>query len=181
MTRLTGAGWETVEEVEVPKTQDGIDKEWMWMLAEETRKREVAHRNLVTFGEAMDRMEAKWEAKLEDANEEIARLQQQVNENKETLGTTIEKSVTLGFEVKKRGKEIATLRKTVATLKKEKLMKIVGKVVGVQVEAPTIMVEQRGTQVEQCTYADVLAQTEMMVSVVATTDKMDLDKPTTVN
>ena len=45
------------------------------MLAEETRKREVAQCNLVTFGEEMDRMEAKWEAKLEGANEEIARLQ----------------------------------------------------------------------------------------------------------
>ena len=149
------------------------------MLAEETRKREVAQRNLVTFGEEMDRMEAKWEAKLEDANEEIASLQQQVKENKETLSTTIEKSVTLGLEVKERGKEIATLRKMVATLKKEKVFKTVGKEVEVQVKAPTIIVEQRGTQVEQCTYADVLAQTGMMVSVVATTDKMDLDEPTT--
>ena len=57
----------------------------------------------------MDRMEAKWEAKLEDTNEEIARLQQQVKENKETLSTTIEKLVTLRLEVKERGKEIATL------------------------------------------------------------------------
>ena len=105
--------------------------------------------------------------------------QQQVKENKETLGTTIEKSVTLGLEVKERGKEITTLRKLVATLKKEKEVKTVGKEVGVQVEAPTIMIEQRGTQVEQRTYADVLAQTEIMVSVVATTDRMDLDEPTT--
>ena len=41
------------------------------------------------------------------------------------------------------------------------------------------MVEQRGIQVEQRTYADVLAQTEIMVSVVATTDTMDIDEPTT--
>ena len=27
VTRVTGAGWETVQEVEVPKTQDVIDKE----------------------------------------------------------------------------------------------------------------------------------------------------------
>ena len=46
----------------------------MEMLAEETRKREVAQYDLVTFGEEMDRMWVKWEAKLEDANEEIARL-----------------------------------------------------------------------------------------------------------
>ena len=59
-------------------------------------------------------------------------------------------------------------------------MKTIGKEVGVQVEAPTIMVEQRGTQVEQHIYADLLAQTEMMVSVVATTDKMHLDEPTTM-
>ena len=120
VTSVTGAGWETVEEVEVPKTQDEIDKEWMGILAEETKKREVAQRNLATFEEEMERMEVKWEAKLEDANEEIARLQQQVKENKKTLGTIIEKSVTLGLEVKERGKETAALRKMVATLKKEK-------------------------------------------------------------
>ena len=101
------------------------------MLAEETRKREAAQRNLAAFGEEMERMEVKWEAKLEDANEEIARLQQQVKENKETLGTTIEKSVTLGLEVKERGKQIATLPKMVATLKKEKEVKTVGKEVRV--------------------------------------------------
>ena len=61
------------------------------------------------FGEEMDRMEAKWEANVEDANEEIARLQQEVKRNKKTLGTTIEKSVTLGLEVKNRGKEIPIL------------------------------------------------------------------------
>ena len=66
-----------------------------------------------------------------------------------------------------------------ATLKKEKEVKTVGQEVGVQVEAPTIIVEQRGTQVEQCTYADVLAQSETIVSMVATTDRMDLDEPTT--
>ena len=175
MTRVTGAGWEAVEKVEVPKIKDEIDNEWMEMLAEETRKRGAAQRNLAAFGEEMERMEVKWEAKLEDANEEIARLQQQVKENKETLGTTIEKSVTLGLEVKEREREIAALRKMVATLKKEKEVKTVGKEVGVQVQDPTIMVEQRGTQVEQHTYADVLAQTELMVSVVATTDRMDLD------
>ena len=38
----------------------------MEMLAEETKKREVV------VGEEVDRMEAKWEAKLEDTNEEIA-------------------------------------------------------------------------------------------------------------
>ena len=64
----------------------------------------------------------------------------------------------------------------VATIKKEKEVKTIGREVGVQVEAPTIMVEQRGTQVEQRTYADVLAQTEMMVTVVTTTDKMDQDE-----
>ena len=79
MIRITGNGWDgKQEEVEVPKTQDKIDREWMEMLAEETRKREVAQLNLVTFGEEMDRMEVKWEAKLEDTNKEIVRLQQQL-------------------------------------------------------------------------------------------------------
>ena len=86
------------------------------MVAEETRKREAAHHNLVAFREDMDRIEAKWRAKLEDANDEITRLQLQVKENKETLGTTIEKSVTMGLEVKERRKEITTLHKVVATL-----------------------------------------------------------------
>ena len=45
--------------------------------------------------------------------------------------------------------------------------------------APTMTVEHMGTQVEQRTYADVLAQIEVMVSVVATTDTMDIDEPTT--
>ena len=89
----------------------------------------------------MYRMEAKWEAKLEDAIEEIARLQQQVKENKEPIGTSIEKSVTVGLEVKESGKEMAALRKMGAILKKEKEVKTVGKGVGVQVEAPTILVE----------------------------------------
>ena len=69
VTRATGAGWETVEEVEVPKIQDEIDKEWMGIFAEEARKKEAAEINLAAFGEEMERMEAKWEAKLEDANE----------------------------------------------------------------------------------------------------------------
>ena len=73
--RITGNGWDGKQEVvEIPKTQDEIDREWMDMLAEETRKIGVAQRNLVTFGEEMDRMEAKWEAKPEDANKETARL-----------------------------------------------------------------------------------------------------------
>ena len=126
--RITGNGLEEKqEEVEVPKTHDEIDKECMELLAEETRKREVAQCNLVTFEEEVYRVEAKWEEKLEDANEEIARFQQLVKEDKETLSTIIEKLVTSGLEVKERGKEIATLRKTVATLKKEKEAKIVGK------------------------------------------------------
>ena len=47
----------------------------MEILAKETRKGEVAQRNLVVFGEEMDTIEAKWEAKLEDTNEVIARPQ----------------------------------------------------------------------------------------------------------
>ena len=105
------------------------------MLAEETRKRGVDHRNSVVLGEEMDRMEAKQEAKVEDANEEIARLQQQVKENKETLGTTIGKQGTCGLEVKEREKEIATLRKMVSTLKKEKEVKTIVKEVGVKNQA----------------------------------------------
>ena len=85
----------------------------------------------------------------------------------------------MGLEVKERGTEISTLRKVVVTGKKEKEVKTIGKEVGVQVMAPTLTLGGRGKQVEQHTYADVLAQTEMIVSVVATTDKMDLDEPTT--
>ena len=42
VTCVTGDGWETVEEVEVPKRQDKIDKQWMELLAKETEKSEVA-------------------------------------------------------------------------------------------------------------------------------------------
>ena len=96
----------------------------------------------------MDRIEAKWEPNLQDENEEIASLQQQVKVNNETLGTIIEKLATFGLEVNERGKKIATLWKMVAIFKKEKEVKTAGKEVGVQVKAPTIMVEQRGTDVE---------------------------------
>ena len=48
-----------------------------------------------------------------------------------------------------------------------------------QIIALTIIVENRGTQVEQRTYADELDYTEVMVSMVATTDTMDIDEPTT--
>ena len=51
----------------------------------------------------------------------------------------------MGLEVKERGEEIATLRKVVATLKKEKKVKTIGKEVGVQVMAPTMTAENRGT------------------------------------
>ena len=179
VTRVRGGGWGIVEEVEGHETQDEIDKEWMEILAKEPKMKEVAQHNVLVFGEEMDRMEVKWEAKLKVANEEIARLQQEIKEETETLGMTIEKSVTIGLEVKERGKEIATLRKVVATLKKEREVKTVVKEVGVQVIAPTMTVENRGIQVEQCTYTDVLAQTEVMISVVATTDKMDIDELTT--
>ena len=76
----------------------------------------------------------------------------------------------MGLAVKERGTEIASLRQVVATLKKKKEVKTVGKELGVQVMAPTMMVENRGTQVEQHTYVDVLAQTEVIVSLVPTTD-----------
>ena len=59
VTRVTGAGWETVEEVEVPKTKDEIDKEWIGILAEETKKGEVAQRNLAAIGEEIERMVVK--------------------------------------------------------------------------------------------------------------------------
>ena len=37
--------------------------------------------------------------------------------------------------------------------------------------------EESGTQVEQLTYADVLAQTEVTVSEEVTNDAMDIDMP----
>ena len=101
------------------------------MLAEEIERRKAARRGLGVFGEEMDRVEANWVPKLEDPNEESARLQLKVKEDKETLGTTIEKSVTLGLEVEEKGKEIATLCKVMATLYNEEVVKTVGKRVGI--------------------------------------------------
>ena len=59
------------------------------MLSEEIKKREVVESNLVAFGEELDGVEVKWQVKLEDANEKIARLQQQIKEVKKTHGTQL--------------------------------------------------------------------------------------------